>query len=105
MSKQLKDIVETCTFFSLALDGSTDICDVAQLGIFIRGIDDNFNFLEELSLESLHRKTGGSDKLKKVKLCLENSQVDSSRHVSVCTDRAPSMIGHVAGLPLCLTTC
>ena len=35
ISQQLKDLVKSCTFFSLALDESTDICDVAQLSIFI----------------------------------------------------------------------
>ncbi len=48
-------LAHACTFFSLALDESTDICDVAQLSIFIRGMDDNFHVFEELaSLESLH---------------------------------------------------
>ncbi|KAG7176846.1 General transcription factor II-I repeat domain-containing protein 2A-like 1, partial [Homarus americanus] len=95
---QLKDLVHSCTFFSLALDESTDICDVAQLSIFIRGIDDHFSVYEELvSLESLHGKTRGSDIFDKVKSCLENLQLDSSKLITVCTDGAPSMIGKVAG--------
>ena len=96
--QQLKDLVKSCTFFSLALDESTDVCDVAQLSIFIRGIDDNFSVFEELlSLESLHGKTRGSDIFEKVKSCLESLQIDSSKLISVCTDGAPSMIGRVAG--------
>lgn len=96
--QQLKDLVQSCTFFSLALDESTDVCDVAQLSIFIRGIDDNFSVFEELlSLESLHGKTRGSDIFEKVKSCLESLQIDSSKLISVCTDGAPSMIGRVAG--------
>lgn len=98
VSQQLKDLVNSCTFFSLALDESTDICDVAQLSIFIRGIDDNFSVFEELlGLESLHGKTRGSDIFDKVKSCLENLQIDSSKLMSVCTDGAPSMIGRVTG--------
>ena len=98
ISEQLKDLANACTFFSLALDESTDICDVAQLSIFIRGIDDNFNIFEELiGLESLHGKTRGSDIFDKVKSCLENLQLDSSKLLSVCTDGAQSMIGKVAG--------
>ena len=98
ISQQLKNLVQSCTFFSLALDESTDICDVTQLGIFIRGIDDQFSVFEELlSLESLHEKTRGSDIFDKLKSCLENFQVDCSKLVSVCTDGAPSMIGRVAG--------
>ena len=30
VSQQLKDVVKTCTFLSLALDESTDMCHVAQ---------------------------------------------------------------------------
>lgn len=96
--QQLEDLVHSCTFFSLAFDESTDICDVAQLSIFIRGIDDNFNVFEELaSLESLHGKTRGSDIFGKGKSCLENLKLDYSKLISVCTDGAPSMIGKVNG--------
>ena len=94
--RQLEDLVHSCTFFSLALDESTDICDVAQLNIFIRGIDDNFNFEELASLESLHGKTR-SGIFGKVKSCLENLKLDYSKLISVCTDEALSMIGKVNG--------
>ena len=96
VSRQLEDLVHSCTFFSLALDESTDICDVAQLNIFIRGIDDNFNFEELASLESLHGKTR-SGIFGKVKSCLENLKLDYSKLISVYTDEAPSMIGKVNG--------
>ena len=98
VSWQLEDLVKSCTFFSLALDESTDICGVAQLGTFIRGIDDHFNVFEELlSLELMHEKTRKSDIFNKVKSCLENLKLDFSKLVSVCTDGASSMIGKVAG--------
>ena len=35
-------------WFSIALDESTDIQDTAQLLIYLRGIDGNFEFTEEL---------------------------------------------------------
>ena len=58
-------------FFSLAVYESTDICGVAQLSIFMRGIEDDFNAFEELlSLELMHGKTRGSDIFNKVKSCL-----------------------------------
>ncbi|XP_076359110.1 general transcription factor II-I repeat domain-containing protein 2A-like [Tachypleus tridentatus] len=96
--EQLRERVHACSFFSLALDESADICDVAQLSIFIRGIDDNFNIFEELiGLESLHGKTRESDIFEKVKSCLENQHLNFSKLLSVCTDGAPSMIGRVAG--------
>ena len=68
-----------------------NICDIAQLNIFIRGIDDNFNVFEELaSLESLHGKTRGSDIFEKLKSCLEDLKLDYNKQV-------PSMIGKVNG--------
>ena len=61
VSEQLKDRVHTCSFFVLALGESADICDVVQLSIFIRGIDNNFNIFEELiGLELLHGRIRGS---------------------------------------------
>ncbi|KAI6656044.1 General transcription factor II-I repeat domain-containing protein 2-like [Oopsacas minuta] len=36
-------------FYSLALDESTDATDTAQVAIFIRGIDDDFNITEEMA--------------------------------------------------------
>ena len=98
VSQQMKDLVKTCTFFSLALDESTDICHVAQLSIFTRGIDDNFSVFEDLiSLESLRGKTRRSDIFDKVKSYLVNLQIDCSKLVSVRTDGASSMIGQFAG--------
>lgn len=98
LSQQLEELVQSCTFFSISMDDSTDICDVAQLSIFIRGIDDNFNVFEELAgLESLHGKTRGSDIFEKLKSCLENLKIDFGKLISVCTDGAPSMTGKVNG--------
>ena len=95
---QLKNLAHFCTFFALALDKSTDICGVAQLSIFIRGIDDNFNVFEELlNLESFYGKTRGSDIFDKVKSCLETFQIDTIKLITECTDGAPSIIGQVAG--------
>ena len=96
--EQVKDRAHACSFFSLAFDESADICDVAQLSIFERRIDDNFNVFEELiGFESLHGKTRGSDIFEKVKLCLESQQLHLNKLLGVCTDGAPSMIGKAAG--------
>jgi len=85
------------SIFSLAFNQSAGICDAAQLSKFVRGIDDNFNVVDELLFESLHGKTRGSDIFEKVKSCLENQQLDLSKLLSVCIDGAVSMIGKAAG--------
>ena len=51
----LKDKLSACVLYSLALDESTDQSDTAQLVIFIRGIDENFNIIEEM-LDLCHIK-------------------------------------------------
>lgn len=47
---------------SLAVDESTDMMDIAQLTIFIRGVDSNVGVTEEiLDIKSMHRTTTGKD--------------------------------------------
>ena len=45
---QLKEKIKKFTNFSLAVDESTDTVDTAQLAVFIRGINSNFEITEEL---------------------------------------------------------
>lgn len=47
LKNQLKDKVKYFIAFSIALDESTDVTDVAQLAIFIRGVDVSLNVTEE----------------------------------------------------------
>jgi hypothetical protein len=69
------------TSFSLALDESTEVKESAQLGIFIRGIDQQFYVTEELlALVPLKGITKGTD------LSLSNLQ-------GVVTDGARAMVG------------
>ena len=46
---QLKQKVNEFCFYSLAMDESTDCRDTAQLLMYIRGVDKNFNSTEELA--------------------------------------------------------
>jgi len=40
LDSQLKNKVKSFVMFSVALDESTDIADIAQLAILIRGVDE-----------------------------------------------------------------
>ena len=44
---QINDKIKSFIAFSVAIDESTDITDIAQLAIFIRGVDETFTITEE----------------------------------------------------------
>ena len=49
LMNQLKQKVKEFCFYSLAMDESTDCRDTAQLLIYIRGVDKNFNIMNLLA--------------------------------------------------------
>ena len=58
LASELKGTAETFGYYSLALDKSNDVKDTAQLLIFIRGINYNFEITEKLlAMESLKGQT------------------------------------------------
>ena len=99
LKSQLKDNVKSFIAFSIALDESTDVTDVAQLAIFIRGVDASLNVTEEfVSVVPMTDTTTANDVFVSLVGALDNLEVDWSRAVSVATDGAPSMIGRKAGV-------
>ncbi|KOX68953.1 General transcription factor II-I repeat domain-containing protein 2 [Melipona quadrifasciata] len=71
IKSQLKGKAKSFKWFSLAVDESTDITDTAQLMLFIRGINTEFEVTEELvSVNSLHETTTGEDIFKEVEKML-----------------------------------
>ena len=54
LATELKGKADSLVFYSLALDESSDVTDTAQLLIFVREINDDFEMTEELlATESL----------------------------------------------------
>ena len=96
---QLKEKTRDFIFFSLAMDESTDVQDTAQLLIFIRGINANFELCEELAaLRSLKGTTTGEDVFDNVCQTMLALDLDWSKLASITTDGAPSMVGAARGL-------
>ena len=86
-------------FFSIAVDESTDVIDTAQLAIFIRGVDGDFNVTEELlSIQSMKDTTTGSNIFEEVKSALDRFGMKWEQLSGSVTDGAPAMIGCNSGL-------
>lgn len=93
---------KNCAFFSLAMDESNDICDSAQVSIFIRAVSKSFDIIEELlSLETIQGTTKGTDLFATLKACVEKYNLDWTKLDSICTDGAAALTGkHVGCLSL-----
>ena len=86
-------------FYSLALDESTDATDTAQVAIFVRGIDNDFNITEEMAaLVSLKDTTKANDIYGAVTATLAKFNLDFRKISGITTDGAPAMVGKREGL-------
>ena len=83
---QLKERAKDFECFALAMDKSNDVKDTAQLLIFIRGV--NSNFEELAALQSLTDTTTGEDIFCKVRQTMEELDLDWSKLASITTDGA-----------------
>lgn len=89
----LKERVKACSFFSIALDESTDITDTSQLIICIKIADHNFNSSEEiLKLVPMYKNSKGKDIFEAVKKVVDEFG-GFSKMASYVTDGAPVMTG------------
>lgn len=96
---QLKEDITRCQFYSLCLDESCDITDIAQLAVFIRMVfSDGCTKDEFLSLEPLLSTTRGQDVYHALISVLNRFDIPPEKLVSVATDGAPSMMGSHNGL-------
>jgi hypothetical protein len=81
------------------MDESTNVCDTAQILIFIRGIDDNFNVYEELTdTYSLKGTAIGEDLFESIEKSLNNLRLEWKKLVSVTTDGGKNMSGSNKGV-------
>ena len=86
--------VASFVVFSVAIDESVDITDVAQLEIFIHGLDANLTVTEEfVQLVPMTGRTKAEDIFGSLVAAFDNVEVDWARAVSVAADGAPSVTG------------
>jgi hypothetical protein len=89
-----KNKCQSFTKFSFAADESTDACDTAQLVIFVRGIDAEFEITEELpGHQSKKGTTTGEVICQKLCETLRSLHLNWKDLCCVTTDGAKSMVG------------
>ena len=104
IQKQLLTASSNFEWFSIASDESTNCQDSAQLLIYIRGIDNNFEITEELlAMESLKGTTTGKDLYKNVMNSIIKSRLSLDKLASITTDGAPLLRDKHSGLVKLMT--
>ena len=82
----------------MALDEGIDQTDIAQLAIFVRGVDGNFDIFEELlSIASLKDLPTDEDIFKTLEKVMEFNNLRFENLAGIATDGDPCMIGQYFG--------
>ena len=99
VKRRQMDDFKKMQFFSIAIYESTDTTDMAQLAVFIRGVSEGFDVVGEfVKLVPMTGTTTGVDILNALLLCIQDTNLDLSKIVSITTDGAPAMTGKNRGL-------
>jgi hypothetical protein len=86
------------------VDESTDVVDTAQLAIFIRFVDINFNITEELAaLCSMKGSITGAELYDQVMRFNDKFNLNLRNLQGITTDAAPAMAGEKNGLTALIT--
>lgn len=85
--------------YSVALDESTDNTDTAQLAVYVRGVNDNFEVIEDLlAVIPMHGQTTAQEIFHLLCGAIEDAGLPWKRFAGITTDGAPSMTGRKNGL-------
>jgi len=88
------------------MDESTDRSDTAQVAIFIRGVDENFQIAEELAaLYPLKSTTKSVDLFTAFQETLSRFSLTFKNLSGLATDGAPAMTGKLKGLSKLINDC
>lgn len=99
VTQKVKVQIESCVYFSVAIDESTDNKNIAQLMIFVKTINENFEICENLlHCTSLYGTTKGVDIFQAVKSVFDSEGINLSKLSSLTTDGAPAMMSENVGV-------
>ncbi|XP_066590714.1 general transcription factor II-I repeat domain-containing protein 2B-like [Prorops nasuta] len=94
IEEKFKSLLQSCVYFSLYLNESTDNRHVSQLSIFVRIVGDDFSYTKELlDFFPLHGTTTGADIFSTVENTFEKFNINFSKCSCIVTDGASSMVG------------
>jgi len=89
----LQKLARDFIYFSTAVDESTDVSDTAQLSIFIRVVDEDFNVTEELlDLVPMYGITKSADIFGSYEDAIDKHKLDWAK-MCFAADGAPAMVG------------
>lgn len=95
---KLKNDLQKCHSFSIALDETTDIRDMSQLIFWVRYVVDVNTIGEELlALAVLKERTRAIDLFNEFLSVVNRFDLDLRKLISICTDGAPAMVGQKEG--------
>ncbi|GFX99419.1 uncharacterized protein TNCV_3023501 [Trichonephila clavipes] len=98
LEAKLANDVETCEFFSIQLDESTDAVDTAQLAISVKMVFNDFSTKEEfLKILPLTARTEGKDIFSFFKKFAIENKLPLRKLSSITTDGARAMTGKENG--------
>ncbi|XP_055993685.1 general transcription factor II-I repeat domain-containing protein 2-like [Sorex fumeus] len=97
--EKLREKIRSLVAYSIAIDEITDINNTAQLAIFIRGVDDNFEVSEELlDTVPMTGARSGHETFLRVEKSLKKFHIDWAKLVSVASTGTPAMLDPSDGL-------
>ena len=99
IDNKIKKKIQSANAISICLDETTDLHDNSQLITWVRFVDENLNFFDEiLDLQILSETTRGVDIFNSLKSTMTDYQIDFSKITAVTTDGAAAMTGYKSGL-------
>lgn len=93
---QMKDI-SAASYFSLALDESTDVSNLSQFSVIARYAVGDILREESLAVLPMKGSTRGADLFKSFMEFAKENNLPMDKLISVCTDGAPCMVGSNKG--------
>ena len=90
----LAESIRKFSHYSLAIDASVDISDIARSVVFVRGVTEDLEVDEDLlDMASMKSTTTGENIAQEVLKIAQKFRLDPKKMSGLTTDGAPAMVG------------